>query len=221
MQYADKIEYNSHNAYYERPATMSLLPDIKGKKILDAGCGPGVYAAILIDKGAEVTAVDYSEEMIRLTKERTDNRVKAIKANLNFPMDFLKDNEFDIVISSLVIHYVKDLRSLFSEFNRVLKTGGELIISTHHPFLDYSLHPDGNYFDTELLTDEWPGYNIEMKFYRRPLSELFNLFGETDFRITELSEPQPLKELESIHPDTFMKLSNTPWFIFFKAVKEK
>lgn len=220
-QYSNKIEYNSHNALYERPATLALLGNVKGKKILDAGCGPGVYASVLSDKGAEVTAIDYSDEMIKLTKERTDHKVKAVKANLNFPLDFLNDNEFDAVISSLTIHYVKDLRSLFSEFNRVLKINGELVISTHHPFLDHSFHPDGNYFETELITDEWTNYNVEMKFYRRPLSELFNLFIETDFRITELSEPQPLKECEVNYPDTYKTLSSQPWFIFFKAIKER
>lgn len=219
--YANRIEYNSHNALYERPAMLSLLSEVREKKILDAGCGPGVLSSILQDKGADVTAIDYSDEMIRLTKERTEGKVKTINANLNFPLDFLMDNEFDIIVSSLTIHYIRDLRSLFSEFNRVLKTNGELLISTHHPFLDYSFHSDGNYFNTELLKDEWTAYNIEMEFYRRPLSELFNLFKEADFRITELSEPQPVKECEINYPDTFKTLSSQPWFIFFKAIKER
>ncbi|MEZ4690383.1 MAG: methyltransferase domain-containing protein [Ignavibacteria bacterium] len=62
--YSNKIEYNSHNALYERPATLSLLPEVMNTKILDAGCGPGNYAELLADKGAKVTAIDYSDEMI-------------------------------------------------------------------------------------------------------------------------------------------------------------
>ena len=37
--YAARIETKPHNAYYERPATLSLLPDVRGKRVLDAGCG--------------------------------------------------------------------------------------------------------------------------------------------------------------------------------------
>ena len=220
-QYANKIEYNSHNALYERPATLSLLPDVKGKKIPDAGCGPGEYSNILLDRGAEVTAIDYSDEMIRLTNERTEGKVRTVKANLNFSLYFLKDDEFDIIVSSLTIHYIRDLRNLFSEFNRVLKVNGELIVSTHHPFLDYLLHPEGSYYDTELIKDKWPSYNIVMEFYRRPLSEIYNLFQEADFRITELLEPLPVKECELKFPDSYKELTSRPCFIFFKAIKER
>ncbi|MBK8382104.1 MAG: methyltransferase domain-containing protein [Ignavibacteria bacterium] len=61
-------------------------------------------------------------------------------------------NEFDIIVSPLTIYYIRDLRSLFSESNRVLKTNGELFnFPTHHPFLDYSFHSDWYYFNTELM----------------------------------------------------------------------
>lgn len=219
--YARKIEYNAHNALYERPATLSLIKNPSGKKILDAGCGPGVYSSWLSDNGACVTAIDFSEEMIRLTKEKTGDSARVIQANLNLPMDFLEDEEFDMIVSSMVIHYIKDLRKLFSEFNRVLKTGGELIFSTGHPFTDYSLHPGGNYFETEIINDDWSSYNISMPSFRRPLNELFSTIKETDFRIDELLEPQPSEECRLKFNDIYEILSRQPWFIFFKLIKEK
>ena len=54
--YAAHIDTKPHNAYYERPATLSLFPDVKGKRVLDAGCGPGVYAEWLAHRGASSTA---------------------------------------------------------------------------------------------------------------------------------------------------------------------
>lgn len=42
--YSAKFEKKAHNAFYERPATLSILPPVKGKIVLDAGCGPGVYS---------------------------------------------------------------------------------------------------------------------------------------------------------------------------------
>lgn len=219
--YASKIEYNSHNALYERPATLSLLPDVRGMNVLDAGCGPGEYTSLLIDRGANVTAIDYSEEMIKIARERTAGKATIFKANLNLPLDFLKNDEFDIIISSMVIHYIKDLRNLFSEFNRVLKTGGTLIFSTGHPLTDFILHPGGNYFDTEIIVDRWRGYSIDMPSYRRPFFELFDVLKETDFRIDEILEPRPLQECKEKFPDAFEELSKKPAFIFFKAIKEK
>jgi 2-polyprenyl-3-methyl-5-hydroxy-6-metoxy-1,4-benzoquinol methylase len=68
--YAAVIDTKPHNAYYERPATLSLLPEVKGKRVLDAGCGPGVYSEWLIQRGAEAVAIDASAKMVQLAKQR-------------------------------------------------------------------------------------------------------------------------------------------------------
>ena len=52
------VDTKPHNAIYERPATLSLLPEGKGKRVLDAGCGPGAYAEWLAERGAKVVAFD-------------------------------------------------------------------------------------------------------------------------------------------------------------------
>lgn len=219
--YSNKIEYNSHNALYERPATLSLLPDVNGKKVLDAGCGPGKYTEWLINHGAVVTSIDYSDEMISLTKEKVGNNARVIKANMNLPLDLFKDEEFDVIVSSMVIHYIKDWRSLFSEFNRVLKKEGVLVFSTDHPFGSFHNHPEGNYFETEFLKEKWIGYGIEMSHFRRPLSEIFNVLKECDFKFDELLEPIPLEECKEKFPDAYEELSTKPWMIHFRAIKEK
>jgi 2-polyprenyl-3-methyl-5-hydroxy-6-metoxy-1,4-benzoquinol methylase len=56
--YAAQADTKPHNAYYERPATMSLIEEVDGRNILDAGCGPGVYSKWLLDRGAQVVAID-------------------------------------------------------------------------------------------------------------------------------------------------------------------
>ncbi len=218
--YSNKIEYNSHNAHYERPATLSLLPDVKGKKILDAGCGPGNYADWLANKGAIVTAVDYSDEMIRLGKEKAGDKVNFVTANLNHLLEF-KNDEFEIIISSMVVHYIKDWRNLFSEFNRILKPGGILIFSTSHPAADYIRHRGGNYHETELIEEAWPSYGIVMRSFRRPLGEIFKVLKECDFEIDEVIEPLPVEECKEKFPDAYAELSTMPWFIIFRTIKKK
>jgi len=67
--YAARIDTKPHNAYLERPATLSLLPEVKGKRVLDAGCGPGVYSEWLLKHGANVVAVDVSPRMVEHAKK--------------------------------------------------------------------------------------------------------------------------------------------------------
>ena len=63
-QYSELIETKPHNAYYERPAMMEMWPDLEGQRVLDAGCGPGLYTEKLLERRANVTAFDFSERMI-------------------------------------------------------------------------------------------------------------------------------------------------------------
>lgn len=153
-EYAARIETKSYNAYLERPAMLSLLPDVKDKHVLDAGCGTGLYAELLLDRGAKVTAVDVSPKMIHFAKQRLGNRATIRVANLEEPLDFLSDKSVDIVFSSLVLDYVKNWNPLFSEFSRILRDDGYFIFSTEHPANQWS-NPDHprrtkkprNYFD--------------------------------------------------------------------------
>jgi SAM-dependent methyltransferase len=127
-RYAAMIDTKPHNAYYERPATLSLLPSVRGKHVLDAGCGPGAYAQILVRRGAKVVGVDISPKMLRLARERVGNKAEFHLADLTRPVKFLQSDSFDIVISSLMIPYIRDLAPLFKEFYRVLKSPGILCI---------------------------------------------------------------------------------------------
>jgi len=66
--YAARAPTKPHNAYYERPATLSLLGEVAGKRVLDAGCGPGIYAEELVARGAEVVGFDASGRMVELAR---------------------------------------------------------------------------------------------------------------------------------------------------------
>jgi 2-polyprenyl-3-methyl-5-hydroxy-6-metoxy-1,4-benzoquinol methylase len=69
------------NAYYERPATIALLGEVTGRRVLEAGCGPGSLTRWLADQGAVVTAMDVSAEMVRLARERTGGRAEILLAD--------------------------------------------------------------------------------------------------------------------------------------------
>ena len=220
-RYAALVDVKPHNAFYERPATLSLLPEVKGKRVLDAGCGPGVYSEWLIGRGADVVALDVSPKMVRLAQERLNNKVYVLQADLNQPLDFLQDTSFDIVLSALALDYVKDWGKIFQEFYRVLRLPGHLIFSVGHPFADFTLPGAENYFDTELLEYEWKGFGIPvvMPFYRRPLNALINPLLEAGFALERVLEPTPTEELRYKDPEDYEKLSRQPGFLCLRAVK--
>lgn len=121
--YFRDIDNKPYNAHYERPATLSLLPEVEGKSVVDAGCAAGWYTEQLLRMGAKVTAVDFSSRMIEMTRRRVGGRARLIQADLNEPLEFLEDGSQDVILSSLALHYLKDWTPVMSEFRRTLKPG--------------------------------------------------------------------------------------------------
>ncbi len=223
-----RIETKDYNAYLERPATLSLLPDVKGKHVLDAGCGPGLYAEILLDRGATVTAIDISPKMIHFAKQRLGDRATIRLANLDEPLDFLADKSVDVVFSSLVLDYIRNWDPLFAEFYRILCDDGYFIFSTEHPHNKWS-NPDHprrtkkpkNYFNLELVELIWTGFGkpVPVLSYRRPLSHFFECLHQAGFHLDKLIEPQPTEDFKHQNPKDYDKVSRNPTFLCIRARK--
>ena len=84
--YASVIDTKPHNALYERPAMLSLMPEVSGLRVLDAGCGPGAYAEWLVEHGAEVFAIDASPKMVELARRRLGEKAEVREADLGAPL---------------------------------------------------------------------------------------------------------------------------------------
>lgn len=213
--YAEDVETNGYNADIEFPGTTSLIPDVNGKRILDAGCGTGVYTEWLLDHGAEVVGVDASEEMLKHATERVGDRAEFYQADLGSSFDFAANGEFDGVVSALVLGYVKNWRQTFSEFARLLDSGF-VVFSVKHPFDEYPLDEDENYFEIEMKTKEW---SVDVPYYRRPLSAIITPILNTGFQVDEITEPQPTETFKEKRPERYEKESKRPVFLCLRAVK--
>lgn len=219
--YAAAIDTKPHNAYYERPATLSLLPDVRGKRVLDAGCGPGLYSQWLLDRGAEVVALDVSPRMLALAKERTGGRAELHRADLSAPLDFIDSASVDVIISPLVMEYVENWQKTFREFHRVLVSGGQLVVSVTHPFFDFTYFKSQAYFDTERVSSVWSGFGqkrVTMPSYRRSLQETLNPFADSGFCIQQILEPKPTEEFRKADPRHYAELSQQPCFLCIRAI---
>ena len=115
-----KIRDNEVNAnnLFEIPALRSLLPDLKGKRILDLGCGFGEHCVEFVAKGAEkVVGIDISEKMLEVAKkENSDPGITYIL----MPMEDIGsiNEKFDVVISSLAFHYIEDFAGVVKNMAR-------------------------------------------------------------------------------------------------------
>jgi SAM-dependent methyltransferase len=221
-RYAALVDTKAHNADYERPATLSLVPSIEGKRVLDAGCGPGVYAEWLVDHGAQVTAIDASPKMVEFARQRLGARADVRLADLGKPLDFLGDESFDLVLSPLVLDYIKDWTSVLGEFYRLLRALGLLVFSVEHPFEKFKQSVEGNYFATELVHYTWRGFggeSVEMPSYRRPLSAMIASLWETGFVVEQVVEPRPTEAFKDKDPEDYEKLSKQPGFLCVRARK--
>ncbi|WP_201746221.1 class I SAM-dependent DNA methyltransferase [Veronia nyctiphanis] len=216
-EYDVAIQGNLYNAKFERPSLLSLLTELEGKKLLDLGCGPGVYAQELISRGASVTAIDNSEDMIEITRAKIGSNHKAYVQDISIGLPNEKSGEFDVVICPLAIHYLKDLNPLFSDVRRVLKHNGQFIFSTNHPNVDFRSSPSGDYFATEEINEEWHtlGRPVPVTYYRRPISALAGSISCSGMVISNIFEGLPTEELKKASLAVFEKLSTKLSFMFY------
>jgi SAM-dependent methyltransferase len=227
-EYDLAIQDNFYNAYLERPTLQTMLPQLKNLNVVDLGCGPGVYAQYLLAQGAsKVTCIDYADEMVQLVAKKAQqagvkDRVIAYAQDLAKGLPNEATASADLVISPLMIHYLENLTPLFSDVHRVLKPGGTFVFSTHHPFADFEYSQSGNYFARELVEQEWDtvGQPIQVKFYRRSLTEIANALTLNGLAITQISEGEVDKRVEQMDKKAYEHLSKNPNFIFIKCRKE-
>jgi SAM-dependent methyltransferase len=217
-EYAQEVESSAYNADLAFPGTVDLVPDVDGKRVLDAGCGTGVYTEWLLDQGAEVVGVDASEAMLDHAAERVGDRADLRRANLAEPLEFADDAAFDGVVCVLVLGYVEDWRKPFAEFARLLRPGGFLVFTVAHPFDEFPLEEDENYFAVERRTKEW---SVEVPYYRRPLSEVLNPLVEAGLRVDRIAEPQPTEAFGEKRPERYEKESRQPVFLCVRATNEE
>jgi ubiquinone/menaquinone biosynthesis C-methylase UbiE len=215
--YAEFVETAPYNALYDRPATLELIGDVRGKRVLDAACGSGIYMQELIERGALVSGFDASSEMVQLARARVGEKAALRVHSMGEPMGWMGDASVDLVVCALAYHYVNDRPAFLREAHRVLDSAGALVISTHHPMSDWS-RLGGSYFAQEAVTETWSrGWVVTAN--RCPLTQLTQEFFEAGFLVERLVEPLPTPEMAAAHPEAFEKLSNQPQFILFKLVK--
>lgn len=125
----------------EWPALKALVPELRGLRVVDLGCGFGWFCRWARQQGAAaVLGIDVSEKMLaRARATTTDAAVTYLRADLECAE--LPQAAFDLAYSSLALHYVEDLGGLLAKVHRALAPGGRLVFSVEHPIFTAPRQP--------------------------------------------------------------------------------
>ena len=187
-------------------ATTDVLGNVKGKTILEIGCGSGDSIVYLLKQGAEhVVGIDFSEKQIEIAQKRI---AKAFKNNpkilkrftlLNQSMEHvLPDREFDYIISIYSIGWAEDLNKLFGSISKKLKPGGYFCFSWDHYMSrivslkkDQVVVNDSYYQSKDLIRKNWKSSGLTIKTHQLKPSDWFEVLTKAGFAVTGFWEPKP------------------------------
>jgi SAM-dependent methyltransferase len=196
----------------EWSALRAMLPDIKGLKVVDLGCGFGWFCRWARDQGAaQVVGIDRSERMLARAKTTTlDGTITFESADLERLE--LPEASFDLVYSSLALHYIENAARLFGVIYRALVPSGRFVFSTEHPIYmaptnpGWSIDADGRktwpldrYFVEGPRTTDWLAKGIVK--HHRTIGTTLNLLIQRGFTIQHVDEFCPTAEQIAAKPE--------------------
>ncbi|MGI8792582.1 MAG: class I SAM-dependent methyltransferase [Acidimicrobiales bacterium] len=177
---------------------LRLLGDVKGKRVLELGCGGAQCSIAFAKQGAIAIGVDFSAEQLAFARrlcDREDVRVELRHADLA-DLAFVRADSIDLVFSAYAFGYVEDLHRVFRQVHRVLKPNAPLVFSLPHPAYDM-IDDDADqpllirrpYFDRSPIDYEWNG--ITFTDYHHTMGDLFSGLTRSGYRIDQVLEPEP------------------------------
>jgi ubiquinone/menaquinone biosynthesis C-methylase UbiE len=171
-------------AALEEPHMREAVGAVHHLAILDLGCGTGRHTVWLVDAGARVTALDFSEGMLAEARRKVQSAdVQFVTHDLHQPLPFA-DGAFDVVVSGLVLEHLSDLGAFFAEAHRVLKWGGRAVVSAMHPAM--SLRGSQARF-----TDPASGEIVQPGSIRYQVSDFVTAALKAGFALSAMSEYSP------------------------------
>ncbi len=208
--------YSSNQMHYApvqdfKQSIFTYLGNLKGKKILFTGCADGYECVPAMEQGADVVGIDVSDTFIEIAKGRYPEAQFFVmdQAALEF-----SDTSFDIIIALFSVMYTEDIEKLLSEFRRVLKQDGKIVIAVPHPVRKMVKYNAMNYFVKGKQYENWKGvarYN-----YYRLFEDYVDAFVASGLKLAKLMEPKPIKEFEAM-PDADV---SHPYFLILVLIPD-
>lgn len=169
-----------------------LFPDVKGKKILDPGCGYGRHCRYGADHGADkVPGLDFSQKMI--AKAREINGSKTIEYRICGIEEYAYPaNTWDCIISNLALHYIENLDAVYRKVYRTLKKEGIFLFYIEHPVFTAGIHQEWIY-DQESR----PLY-CQVARQHHTLTRILSGLLQNNFELLAVEDVQPSEEMPAM-----------------------
>jgi SAM-dependent methyltransferase len=173
---------------------LRLLGDLRGKRVLDLGCGTGAAAIAFAQQGAIVIALDATDARLARARARAEEAEVKVEWRVGDLADlaFLRAESIDAAFSESSVAEVDDSSRLFRQVQRVLKPNAAFVFSYTHPM---SLCVDANgvvtrsYFDPGPIDVERDG--DAARIHVRDVGDVFTELGRAGFRVDTILEPRP------------------------------
>lgn len=216
------------NELLEQPVMKRLMYNANGKSILDIGCGFGHQIQVVLEQNPiAITGIDISEKMIAEVKRRLDDSRVSLQSTAIEDYT-IEPKTFDIVISSMALHYIEDIKPLLHKIYEGLNNKGQFLFSVEHPVCTASQNgwKEVNGSPSWLLNQYGKeGIRKQNWFvdgvikYHRKLSTLVNELSEAGFCIKNIEEPTPDESLLISRPDFRLHVERPP-IVIFNCIKE-
>ncbi len=208
----------------EWPALRAMLPSLDGLRVLDLGCGFGAFSRWARKLGATtVLGVDRSEKMLARARSLTRDPAVTFRQSAIEKLD-LPPASFDLIYSSLVLHYLEDLSAVVTMIRNLLAGGGRLVVSVEHPIFTAPRNPvwrteaDGtkawpltDYLAEGRRVTNWITAGVVK--YHRTVASYVNLLVGQDFRIRRIEEWAPSPKQIAEHPEWADEVHRPPFLL--------
>jgi ubiquinone/menaquinone biosynthesis C-methylase UbiE len=176
----------------EGPVVRAAVGDVRGRRVLDLGCGTGRHALWLAASGANVTALDFSEGMLAEARRKPGaEAIRFLCHDAHEPLPF--GAEFDVVVSGLVLEHIRDLDAFFAEIRRVLVPGGRAVVSGMHP----AMHLRGTH---ARFTDPVSGEIVQPGSVPHSVAAFVMAAVRAGFQLADVVELAPHAEFAAHYP---------------------
>lgn len=219
-------EGDASRRYILNPVLFELLGDVRGKQILDAGCGTGYLCRMLARRGAQVTGVEPATTMFNYAvgRENADpHGITYLQQDLSELSGY--SNNFDIVVSNMVLMDIPDYQRAMHNCIAANKSGGQFIFSLLHPCFDEVDRPGlqpgydpKGYIRVEEYFEEFVIKQMYGIAIHRPLSAYVNFLIHNGCVLRKMIEPTLSPEgLQALGPNN--RNMHVPNFIVISASK--
>lgn len=210
------------------PAQIAICGDVKGRKLLDVGCGSGYFSRAMAERGAQVTGVDLSPRMIEHAIEAggaaTYEVLDAARIDTRFPAE-----SFDMATACLAIQDMPEPARVLRAIHKVLRPGGRLVSSIEHPFSSTPFRQwqrgddkrkkwlcVDRYFDRGAVPYTWKRWSYEFttRALHAPLEDWVAWSVDAGFTIRAMREPRPTEQALRAQPD-LADAARMPYFLIF------